>query len=85
MALGGIGVPAGDQPLDHRDHLRDVVGRARLDIGRQGAERRHVLVKARRGARGQRVDRLAVLARGGDDLVLDIGDVAHIADVARAP
>ncbi len=30
-----IGVPGGDQALDHRDHLRDVLGGARLDRRRQ--------------------------------------------------
>ena len=84
MAFGGIGVARGDQPLDHRDHLRDVFGGARLDIGRQRAERRHVGVKRGRGARGQRRDRLAVGARRGDDLVLDVGDVADVDDVLRA-
>ena len=81
MALGHIGVTAGDQPFDHCGHLRNILGRPRLDIGRQSAERRHVLVKSRRRARRQRGDRLVVLAGGGVDLVLDVGDVAHIADV----
>ena len=84
MALGRISMARGDQPLDHRDHLRDVFGRARLDVGRQIAERRHVLVEDRRGAAGQRLDRLAVLAGGGDNLVLDIGDVADIAHMVFA-
>ena len=84
MALGRIGVAGRDQPLDHRDHLRHVLGAARLDIGRQGAERRHVRVEQRGRAAGQRLDRLAVVARGGDDLVVDIGDVAHIAYVLGA-
>ena len=84
MALCRIGVARGDQPLDHRDHLRDVLGRPRLDVWRQIAERRHVLVEDRRGAAGQRLDRLAVLAGGGDNLVLDIGDVADIAHMVFA-
>ena len=84
MPLGGIGVLRRNQPLDQGDHLRDVGGGAGLDIGRQGAERRHIGVKLGRGAPGQRVDCLTGLARGGDDLVLDIGDVADIADVIRA-
>src|SRR5438874_2229597 len=80
MPLGGIGVPRRNQPLDQGDHLRDVGGGAGLDIGRQRAERRHVGVELGRGAPGQRVDCLTGLARGGDDLVLDIGDVADLAD-----
>ncbi len=52
--------------------------------GEQIAERRHVLVKDRGRAPGQGVDRLAIVAGGGDDLVLDIGDVADIAHVLGA-
>ena len=47
VALGGVGVAGGDQPLDQRDHLGDVLGRARLLVGRQVAERRHVGVELR--------------------------------------
>src|SRR3546814_7606458 len=39
VPFGGVGVSLFDQRLDQRDHLRDVIGRARLDIGRQAAER----------------------------------------------
>ena len=84
MTLGGIGVSGRDQPLDQGDHLRDVGGRARLDIRRQRTERRHIGVKLGGGPRRQRVDRLAALARGGNDLVLDIGNVAHITDMLGA-
>ena len=84
MPFGGVGVARGDQPLDHRDHLRDVRGRPRLDIGRQHAERRHVLVKGGDRAGGQRLDRLAVGAGGGVDLVLDVGDVADVAHMLAA-
>ncbi len=84
MPLGGVGVARGDQPLDQRDHLLDVFGGARLDVGRQVAEHRHVGVKLCRRARRHLVDRLAAGARRGHDLVLDIGDVADIGDVVRA-
>ena len=84
VALGGIGMPGRDQPLDQRDHLRDVSGRARLDIRRQCAERRHVGVKLSSGPRRQGVDRLAAFPCGGDDLVLDVGDIADIADMRGA-
>ncbi len=30
MAVGGVGVTVGDQPLDHGDHRTDIVGGARL-------------------------------------------------------
>jgi hypothetical protein len=84
VPLGGIGVAGRDQPLDHRDHLRHVAGAARLDIGRQRVQRRHVGVELRRRARGQRVDRLAVGAGGVDDPVVDIGDVASVTDMLGA-
>ncbi len=84
MPLGRVGVTLGDQALDHRDHLRHMRGAARLDIGRQRAERGHVLVVLRGRATGQLLDRLAIVAGGIDDLVVDIGDVAHITHMFRA-
>ena len=70
--------------LEHADHLQhpgDVLGRARLEVGLLDPERGGVLVHRRDEARGQRLDRLAVLLRALDDLVVDIGDVAHVGDV----
>src|SRR5215469_1339609 len=84
MTLGHIGVPARDQPFDHRDHLRDMLGGTWLDIGRQIAQRRHVLVKGSRRSRGQGGDRLPILARRGVDSVVDIGDVAPVPQVITA-
>ncbi len=84
MALGFIGVAGGDQPLDHRDHLGDVLGGARLDVGRQRPEGGHVVAEGGDGARRQRRNRLVIGARGGVDLVFDIGDVAHIAHMVLA-
>src|SRR3546814_16463891 len=43
MALGRIGMAALDQPPDHGDHLVNVRGGARRDIGRRDAKRRHVV------------------------------------------
>ena len=84
VALGLVSVAAGEQGLDHGHHLRDVVGRARLDVGRQRPERRHVVVERLGEALGQRRDRLAAFLGGGDDLVVDVGDVADIGDVLVA-
>ena len=84
VALGLIGVAAGDQRLGHGDHAVDVLGRARLEIGRQRAERRHVFVEHLGGARGDRSDRLAGLLSRRVDLVVNVGDVAHVGDVALA-
>ena len=39
MAVGRIGVAAGDQLLDDGDHLGDMFGGARLHVGRQGTQR----------------------------------------------
>ena len=59
-------------------------GRARLVVGLLHAERREVLVHRADEARGQRVDRLAVLLRAADDLVVDIRDIAHVGDAVAA-
>ncbi len=81
-----VGVAARDQPADHRDDLGDVRGRARLVVRLLEADRGEVLVHRRDEARGERLDRLAALARAVDDLVVDVGDVAHVGDaVARGP
>ena len=58
MILGDISDAARDQPLDHRPHLRDMLGRARLVRRRQAAERRDVLVILSPGLRRHACDRL---------------------------
>ena len=80
MALRRIGMAGGDQPLDDLDHLRDVFRGARLLVRRQHAECRHVGMEVRRGARGDRADRLAALLGARVDLVVHVGDVAHVGD-----
>ncbi len=84
MTLRRISVTGADQPLDQRDHLRDVLGGPRLDIRRQAAQGRHVLMELRGRSSRHLGDRLAARRGGGHDLVLDIGDVAHVCDVLRA-
>ena len=84
MAVRRIGFALRDQPLDHRDHLADVFGRARLVGGRQAAQRRHVVLKPARRLLRHRVDGHAALLRPRDDLVVDVGDVAHIGHVIGA-
>ena len=84
VPAGRIGVPAVDQPLDHAVDLGDVAGRPRLDRGRvatQGGVRRGEgpLVDRR-----QLPGRYAELLRLGDQLVLDVGDVADIDDAQPA-
>ena len=76
-----IGVAGGDEALDDLDHLADVLGRPRLDVRRQHAQRRDVGVELRQRALGQVADRNAFLSRAGVDLVVHVGDVAHIPDM----
>ena len=84
MALGRIGVFVFDQPLDHGDHRADMVGGARRDSGLEATQRRHVVSILGRCAGGQIGDRFLALGGALDDLVVDIGDVARIDDMARA-
>ncbi len=77
-ARRAIGEAAVLERLDHLQHARDMLGCARLEIGLFDPERRVVLVHRRDEARGQRLDRLMVLLRALDDLVVDVGDVAHV-------
>ena len=95
MALGDIGMAILDQPGDQPDHVLrrvrpvDILGRPRLDGGRQAAERRDVLVELRRRALRDEADRFVerqvriLLRRPRVDLVVDVGDVADIGDVVR--
>ncbi len=77
---GLVGKPALLQHPDHVEHALHVLRRARLDIGFFDAERRGVLVHRLDEARGQRLDGLVVVLRAPDDLVVDIGDIAHVGD-----
>ena len=67
-----------DQSLHHRDDRLDVVCRARLQVRREHAERAAVLVHVLGKTLREQVEVLAVLVRAGDDLVVDIGDVAYV-------
>ena len=78
MTIGGIGVAAGDEFFDDGDHLRDILGRPRFDIRRQRAERRHVGVEIGERFGGDLQDRHTAFLGAGVDLVIDVGDVAHI-------
>ena len=61
-----------------------MLGRARLDGRRQAAKRRHVLLEVFVGLFRQIADGNAALGRARVDLVVDVGDVAHIGDVLFA-
>ena len=73
---GGVGVALVHQLLDERDHLGHVGGRGRLVGGRQHVERAVGPVELARHLVGQVPPRPALLGRLGEDLVVDVGDVA---------
>ena len=79
-----VGQPLVDQPTDHRQHLRHVVGRARLSQGTLYAQRVRILVQRVDHAVGQGTDGLAIFDRAADDFVIDVGDVAHVAHTQAA-
>ena len=92
MARLFIGVAPGDQIPDHRDHRADPFGRARLLRGAQCAKRVHVLVIPADRLFGAFADQLLQRPRIakplpplrlGVDLVVDVGEVAHIGDMVR--
>src|SRR5436309_11924998 len=81
MAIGDISMPLLDEHLDEPLHAIDMLRSAGLRGRRQRVERRHILMKGQIGAGGQRLDRLSVLRRRRDDLVVNIRDVTDIDDV----
>src|ERR1700683_697878 len=79
IAIGAdVGVVTFDELAHHVDDLRHVLRGARLVIGWQHAEALAILVHGVDEALRQGLDWFAVLGRAPDDLVIDIGDVAHI-------
>ena len=80
MALGLVGMAARDQRRDHLHHLRNVVRRAGRVVRLEGAEQRHVLDEPPLGLFGDLRDLPPRLPRPGVDLVVHVGEVAHIGD-----
>ena len=81
VTIGGIGMPLGDQPFDHRDHLADILCRARHLVGLHHAKRGHV-VEIPLGRFGRDLaDRPPGFGGLGVDLVIHVGEVAHIGDM----
>lgn len=77
-------MPTGNQPADHRDDLIDVRGCTRLLIGRKHPEAGLVLVHGLDHATGQIGIDLAVLVSAAQNLVVDIGDIAHVVHIVTA-
>ena len=69
------------QRTDQGQHLRHELGGTRLVGGALNAQRVGVLVQGHDHAVRQGANGLAVFNRTADDLVVDIGDVAHIGDL----
>src|SRR5215210_8692756 len=78
---GGVGVSLLDELLDQRDHLGDVFGGARLDVGHPYAEHLEPLVEGSGVAAHDLLPGDPLLVGPGDDLVLDVRDVLDERDV----
>ena len=66
-----------DQRLDHRDHVRDMLGRTWFDVRRHNAQRGHVLVVDPHELLGDFANRPARLDRRCVDFVVDVGEVTR--------
>ncbi len=75
--VGRVGVSLVDECLHHGNDLRHVLRRTRLAVGTRDSERLAIFLVGPDEALGQRRHRLAVFLRAVDDLVVDVGDVAH--------
>ncbi len=89
LARRDIGMAASDQGLDHRNHLADVVGGARLHRGLEAAQLLHVGKELVGRGLGHLADGLVqrqvreIPQRPGIDLVVHVRDVADIGDMVR--
>ena len=76
--VGAVGQPLAFERANQVQHLRHVVGGTRLVRRRQDAQQADVLVHRVDHLVGELADGDAALQRTLDDLVFDVGDVAHI-------
>ena len=83
-AAGLVGMAGLRDAPDQLDHLRNVVRRRGHDFGPLQAEQLAVLEERVDVLLGVLADRHASRRRGGDDLVLDIGDVHHMPQLPAA-
>ena len=65
-------------------HASDVIGGARFHVRFLDVQARFVFVHRGDHALGQRFERFTVFAGAIDDLVVDVGDVAHVGQVITA-
>jgi len=84
MPLRLIGMAEVDQPLDHGDHRRDLAGRVRRNCGLLDSKGPHVLQIVALVSLGDHRGFNALGLGRGNDLVIDVGDVAGI-DEAVGP
>jgi hypothetical protein len=78
VAAGLVRMASVDQPLDQRDHVRDVARGAGFRVGRPAAEQRVGVGKGARVPLGQRPPGSALGGGGAQDLVIDVGDVPAV-------
>ena len=81
VAVDGVGVFAGEEPLDEVDHARDHRGGHRAHRGILDTERTHSRDERRRVLLGDLRGTAAFFVGAVDDLVVDVGDVLDEADV----
>ena len=85
VAIAGlVGQALVGQLANQRQHLRHVVGGARLVGGALYAQRVGILVQGIDHAVGQTADGFAVVHGALDDFVVDVGDVAHVGHAVAA-
>lgn len=84
VAVGLVGVAALDEAAHHLDHLGDMAGRARFVRRRQATEDGVAVVERALVLVPDRPPGAALVGRLGDDLVVDVGDVADERDLVAA-
>jgi hypothetical protein len=83
--VGLVGDAAVDEATDQRDHAVDVGGRVGVVVGAADAEPVHRVVPGGLELGGDLGRRATVPSGAGDDLVVDVGDVRHVADLEARP
>ncbi len=76
--LADIGIALADELLDHLDHFADMIGRPRLNAGREHVQCSRVGIVDLGEFLRNRLNRFAGLDAGLDDLVFNVGDVARV-------